>query len=1391
MSGEQRPFTSDALPQVIYYKHGYRYVASSSKTVRNHNFYYDLERRSREMESLKGSRSSKQTTSKSEQSSQRRYQIRLTRMPGRYYGGTFYPATSKTVYFVLNGNPSQIHRCLLNPSKPLDLDVILEEVSHALGVAIFKIYTYEGERITSMERLLDLRDNRVIAVGRNEKLVLQGRSFSDLEKGSSRQLSNSLPPIYSTSAENGFTSRAQRPSLNYLSQQQNSIERPGKYRLPSTSAIAPTQSRKQYIAALANKGHPSADQARKRARRSLSQPRYVRNSEKLPLTTTRLSSKRDVNALQTRRSRNPDPPKRDRHVADAKAVTATAIASAAKAVHDSPTKDEKKEENQGDRLASRSHTADSDSGRPRSINHLQSSHNSSDTHENHTEQNYHTGHEGDDEIEEEGEDYDENEMDDMEDDYPEMPQEVYDHYMDNGGDGVLENRAGTGEDMQKMLKSVTAIQAGVRGFLTRKRLRDERKENEEKELDAEIGSDVENDDEKEEAAIHPDGPKSAGGDDEENVKDAHSLQATTADEEENKVDEDGFQSKPNTSSSKRKGSKQSLEKDDNKEDENHNEEKIDEPKEDDKDEEDHKPSTSQSKQEEKIEDKIEDTIDSNELDENPGTSKQAEDQKLPEIEEEPTKIEENGIEEKEKKDPDQRSDKYYFKLQDVNELEGANTDGSTEDEDDLLLKRSVDPGDVESYTVVVKLGNRWAADSETELFVQFFGEKGESEKVYIRNQYVNWLEVTDKEVNREMASTFRMKIKSAFVGILQRITIGHDSVGYGAGIFIDTIVVTENAVNGRGYLFQVYKWFDSGQVDGKLVRTVKLTAFCEMYTIPQAAQRTTRGRWEVVLRSGDHAGNGGTSSNLLLVGTGTMSSSTVVLPNEKSLQNVPSETMIQADFGPIGELLKLRVEIDGEGDQPNYCIQEVELRDLDTQEKCVIPCAKWLKWHHTQKGDQPFREFMTFKIGVEPLPLIHYEGKITVFDSCLHYVENIGRMELIGDLGQTGCIFIDFANVDRKSKKPEVTFKFEALSVGKLHSARFYLQPKPEAEPIYKGFDVLQQIWDRQAVNGVIPPHNIGTTGNYWLLGEMTVREGLHVPFKYSLNAARIRPRGTEEDPYVLELRLSALEGMPTRIRKSKAPHRSPSAWFLSMALSEHSNLMPTVALCGKNSVTEMHPISQTPIDRMISFQNKERRREALAALIKVRVTVQPNKFMKFPSDHKPDSTNPVLHIMKMRLVDNANGDEVRFPVANVIISPENGVVEFPVAWPDRPPLLNVVYEVQVKTGASSMPKDAIVMLNLFGEAGDTAGRRLKDSSNKTKNPFAADTTSSFAFEAVSIGLVRTAEITVSSKSREFLWECKQLTIKSSTNPSSYIFQFQKPFTAVTNRQAVSLYSIT
>jgi hypothetical protein len=75
-------------------------------------------------------------------------------------------------------------------------------------------------------------------------------------------------------------------------------------------------------------------------------------------------------------------------------------------------------------------------------------------------------------------------------------------------------------------------------------------------------------------------------------------------------------------------------------------------------------------------------------------------------------------------------------------------------------------------------------------------------------------------------------------------------------------------------------------------------------------------------------------------------------------------------------LLKIRIEVDGTGKSPDYFLDYVELRDLDTDERIDAMCGKWLKWESTDKGAQSFRELVVYRPDVEPLPREFWQNYI-------------------------------------------------------------------------------------------------------------------------------------------------------------------------------------------------------------------------------------------------------------------------------------------------------------------------------------------------------------------------------------------------------------------------------
>nr|CAD2184395.1 unnamed protein product [Meloidogyne enterolobii] len=449
------------------------------------------------------------------------------------------------------------------------------------------------------------------------------------------------------------------------------------------------------------------------------------------------------------------------------------------------------------------------------------------------------------------------------------------------------------------------------------------------------------------------------------------------------------------------------------------------------------------------------------------------------------------------------------------------------------------------YTITVLTGNRWAADTEADLYIILVGAGGiESERLWLRQEFTNWLQsgANGQRFRQNHSDSFQFRVPSRF-GILKKLTIGHDCKGYGAGIFIDRIMVTEDeeaSEDCRQFLFLCNKWLDSGQVDGKLERTIRLSSFYEISSIP-IEDRVTRGRWELILHGGSEKGLGGTTSQLSITGYGTRAQSTTSGLYDSNMAKVPSDALIQLDFGDIGELLKVRVEIDGTGSSPDYFLNFVEFKDLDTEERFVVMCGKWLRWKSTKKGDQPFRELSASHIGVEPLPLITYEGKISVQSTpkieCLDNKEVL--MDLHGDLGETGIFRVTIApqidykekqlksgdeenmpineDIDKENENIDISFKVEAVSVGRVVGARLRFEPNSIGEQILDGLLAIQGLFQKQ---GLWPL----SSNSEFLCGRILLRESYHTPYRYVLTRSQFHELSEQTQFCTKELLTTEME---------------------------------------------------------------------------------------------------------------------------------------------------------------------------------------------------------------------------------------------------------------------------
>ncbi|GMR52764.1 hypothetical protein PMAYCL1PPCAC_22959 [Pristionchus mayeri] len=632
-----------------------------------------------------------------------------------------------------------------------------------------------------------------------------------------------------------------------------------------------------------------------------------------------------------------------------------------------------------------------------------------------------------------------------------------------------------------------------------------------------------------------------------------------------------------------------------------------------------------------------------------------------------------------------------------------------------------------TYSITVHTGNRWGADSEVDLFMTIIGDVRMSEKIVLVDN-----EMRTPKHRQNQLDTFHTT--QAHLGTLQKIIVGHDVKGYGAGIFIDHILITENNVDGRQFVFYINKWFDSGQVDGKLVRTIPLSALYFISSIHSAMQMQSQGRWEFVLHNGFPNGEGGTTSNLRFYGFGSSGVSITTVGNDTSLQRVPSASLIQVDFGNIGELLKVRIEIDGEGASPDYYLEYVEMLDLDTEEKLCVRVANWLDFTGTRtKKPQRFRELALFRSGSGKfLQNYHYEGRVSIGDTSL-LSSRMMEAQLVGDLSDSG-VFPLVAGKDEK--KGDYTFKVECVDLGRIQYLKIYPDFTETGREIFDGLSLLQGIWEKHGL-GDIP------VGEGLIANSSWVRQSTHDPYRFVLNQSHVHDWEFDEEENEEEegekqrekkerrkkgvrrqykrMASNSIKSLLTRKKKDEEEPVVEDDWLLSMHL-EGSPSPPRVTLVAESKDYDMDVVETTDEDPPGILHFGLRHAPSVGLVDKLRV---------WCTNDEGDVTP--LHIKKMRLVNRANNEQLHYPAATAAPSLD-AVIEFPAVYPDMAPRTSLTYTVALETVDVSVDP-FIAYLKVSGSDSNTGFRPLNGVKWKEGERFEV------AFEAVDVGTPSSIEL--------------------------------------------------
>nr|XP_015194523.1 PREDICTED: lipoxygenase homology domain-containing protein 1 isoform X1 [Lepisosteus oculatus] len=260
-----------------------------------------------------------------------------------------------------------------------------------------------------------------------------------------------------------------------------------------------------------------------------------------------------------------------------------------------------------------------------------------------------------------------------------------------------------------------------------------------------------------------------------------------------------------------------------------------------------------------------------------------------------------------------------------------------------------------NYEIKVLTGDKFAAGTNANVFIQMYGDSGKTELIYLKSRSNNF----------ERGTTEIFKIEAFEVGKIFKIRIGHDGTGIGDGWYLESVVIKrltmstvpkedkkdkkkkkkkkgeeeeeEEAIPEEvveTYTFTCQRWLARSEEDGQLV--VEL--------LPDDDGNLEENTYEVHVFTGNMWG-AGTDSNVYIniygemgdTGERHLKKSNNLNKFEKGQEDIFSISAI--DMGP---LKKLRIRHDNSQAHSAWFLDRVEITDCKDDTTYYFPCQRWL-----------------------------------------------------------------------------------------------------------------------------------------------------------------------------------------------------------------------------------------------------------------------------------------------------------------------------------------------------------------------------------------------------------------------------------------------------------------
>ncbi|NXO58853.1 LOXH1 protein, partial [Aramus guarauna] len=550
------------------------------------------------------------------------------------------------------------------------------------------------------------------------------------------------------------------------------------------------------------------------------------------------------------------------------------------------------------------------------------------------------------------------------------------------------------------------------------------------------------------------------------------------------------------------------------------------------------------------------------------------------------------------------------------------------------------------YIVSVHIGDHWEAETFANVFITLYGKRGDTGMRKLHTSLAK-----GRKFQRNKVDSFLVEAVS--LSYLQKVVIGHDGEGYGAGMYLKMVTVKESQDSDEEWVFPWWNWLDTHL---GLCETV-----CEVMTVgkrlisspklPEINMKSS-GLWIMDI-TGSDLSNEVDPIRLSFIFYGNLKH------KKLPLQVTGKAIQIKDELADIGFIYKVQVTGPHSELKQPWHLDLLHMKHTATKEEMYLAFDCWFNPNEDKCVELP-----ALYADQEPLPVVEYAIHLHTGDLKKADATGEAYLRIQGEKSDSGKRWLNSRNSLITFARGQVdVFKIKAVYLGKLNQ-------------VLVGFKSLKK--------------------DEWFLEKIIIKEVLY-PFSAHVFVHNDWINKCSKKDFV-EVAIPLKETSVTSLLTKNFDTKSRGRWQTWVHCTQVPEDVPDIQIVvfgrkGKSPAQKVQNLNDNPFLLTVGD---------IGDIIKVSFVLS------------GPCLGRGIKLHKLRLKDLDTKQELGFHAEARCLFGEDGsetVTELAAVRPDKPPLRGVLYSISVHTGTlPASGTDADVFITVFGEQGDSCKRRLSHS---------------------------------------------------------------------------------